>query len=110
MAVYSATVDISWGRMTSSISSAFSPLAHVFFFLYSLLLRLQMFQIKKICCIGAGYVGGPTCSVIAEMCPEITVTVVDVNESRIKAWNSDTLPIYEVLHLCNYSKEPSVMQ
>uniref|UniRef100_A0A671NRF4 UDP-glucose 6-dehydrogenase n=1 Tax=Sinocyclocheilus anshuiensis TaxID=1608454 RepID=A0A671NRF4_9TELE len=54
-----------------------------------------MFQIKKICCIGAGYVGGPTCSVIASMCPEITVTVVDVNESRIKAWNSDTLPIYE---------------
>ncbi|KAF6733439.1 UDP-glucose 6-dehydrogenase [Oryzias melastigma] len=54
-----------------------------------------MFQIKKICCIGAGYVGGPTCSVIAQMCPEITVTVVDVNESRIKAWNSDTLPIYE---------------
>ena len=33
---------------------------------------------------------------IAQMCPEITVTVVDVNESRIKAWNSDTLPIYEV--------------
>lgn len=59
----------------------------------------QMFQIKKICCIGAGYVGGPTCSVIASMCPEITVTVVDVNESRIKAWNSDTLPIYEVTTL-----------
>ncbi len=58
-----------------------------------------MFQIKKICCIGAGYVGGPTCSVIASMCPEITVTVVDVNESRIKAWNSDTLPIYEVTML-----------
>lgn len=55
-----------------------------------------MFQIKRICCIGAGYVGGPTCSVIAQMCPEVTVTVVDVNESRIKAWNSDTLPIYEV--------------
>uniref|UniRef100_A0A3P9IUE5 UDP-glucose 6-dehydrogenase n=2 Tax=Oryzias latipes TaxID=8090 RepID=A0A3P9IUE5_ORYLA len=54
-----------------------------------------MFQIKRICCIGAGYVGGPTCSVIAQMCPEVTVTVVDVNESRIKAWNSDTLPIYE---------------
>ncbi|KAK2918989.1 hypothetical protein Q8A73_003360 [Channa argus] len=54
-----------------------------------------MFQIKRICCIGAGYVGGPTCTVIAQMCPEITVTVVDVNESRIKAWNSDTLPIYE---------------
>lgn len=56
----------------------------------------QMFQIKRICCIGAGYVGGPTCSVIAQMCPEITVTVVDINDSRIKAWNSDTLPIYEV--------------
>lgn len=55
-----------------------------------------MVQIRKICCIGAGYVGGPTCSVIASMCPEVTVTVVDVNESRIKAWNSDTLPIYEV--------------
>uniref|UniRef100_A0A3B3WVA1 UDP-glucose 6-dehydrogenase n=1 Tax=Poecilia mexicana TaxID=48701 RepID=A0A3B3WVA1_9TELE len=54
-----------------------------------------MFEIKRICCIGAGYVGGPTCSVIAQMCPEITVTVVDVNETRIKAWNSDTLPIYE---------------
>ena len=55
-----------------------------------------MFQIKKVCCIGAGYVGGPTCTVIAQMCPEITVTVVDINESRINAWNSDTLPIYEV--------------
>lgn len=57
-----------------------------------------MFEIKKICCIGAGYVGGPTCSVIAHMCPEIRVTVVDVNESRINAWNSPTLPIYEVNH------------
>lgn len=55
-----------------------------------------MFEIKKICCIGAGYVGGPTCSVIAQMCPNIKVTVVDVNEARINAWNSDTLPIYEV--------------
>uniref|UniRef100_A0A8K9WS11 UDP-glucose 6-dehydrogenase n=1 Tax=Oncorhynchus mykiss TaxID=8022 RepID=A0A8K9WS11_ONCMY len=54
-----------------------------------------MFQINRICCIGAGYVGGPTCSVIAHMCPEIHVTVVDVNETRINAWNSDTLPIYE---------------
>nr|XP_005897416.1 PREDICTED: UDP-glucose 6-dehydrogenase isoform X2 [Bos mutus] len=54
-----------------------------------------MFEIKKICCIGAGYVGGPTCSVIAHMCPEIRVTVVDINESRINAWNSPTLPIYE---------------
>uniref|UniRef100_A0AAQ5YJW9 UDP-glucose/GDP-mannose dehydrogenase N-terminal domain-containing protein n=1 Tax=Amphiprion ocellaris TaxID=80972 RepID=A0AAQ5YJW9_AMPOC len=39
--------------------------------------------------------GGPICRVIAEMCPEMTVTVVDVSESRIKAWNSDTLTIYE---------------
>ncbi|KAM3831646.1 UDP-glucose 6-dehydrogenase isoform 1-T1 [Vipera latastei] len=54
-----------------------------------------MLEIKKICCIGAGYVGGPTCSVIAQMCPKIQVTVVDVNEARITAWNSDTLPIYE---------------
>ncbi|ETE61850.1 UDP-glucose 6-dehydrogenase [Ophiophagus hannah] len=54
-----------------------------------------MFEIKKICCIGAGYVGGPTCSVIAQMCPKIKVTVVDVNEARIGAWNSDILPIYE---------------
>lgn len=59
-----------------------------------------MFEIKKICCIGAGYVGGPTCSVIAQMCPSIKVTVVDVNEARINAWNSDTLPIYEVNLSC----------
>lgn len=59
-----------------------------------------MFEIKKICCIGAGYVGGPTCSVIAQMCPNIKVTVVDVNEARINAWNSDTLPIYEVNVTC----------
>ena len=49
----------------------------------------------KICSIGAGYVGGPTMVVIAEQCPEIQVTVVDVNEDRIKAWNSDQLPVYE---------------
>ncbi len=51
--------------------------------------------IRKICCIGAGYVGGPTCSVIAFKCPEIQVTVVDISQSRINAWNSDELPIYE---------------
>uniref|UniRef100_A0A673X495 UDP-glucose 6-dehydrogenase n=1 Tax=Salmo trutta TaxID=8032 RepID=A0A673X495_SALTR len=55
-----------------------------------------MVEVRKICCIGAGYVGGPTCSVIAQMCPEVTVTVVDVNEDRIRAWNSDSLPIFEV--------------
>ncbi len=49
----------------------------------------------KICCIGAGYVGGPTMAMIAYKAPDITVTVVDLNEKRIAAWNSDTLPIYE---------------
>lgn len=52
--------------------------------------------IKKICCIGAGYVGGPTCSVIAYKCPDIQVTVCDRNEERIEQWNSPKLPIYEV--------------
>lgn len=66
-----------------------------------------MFEIKKICCIGAGYVGGPTCSVIAQMCPNIKVTVVDVNEARINAWNSDTLPIYEVNVSCCLSLLPA---
>ena len=50
---------------------------------------------KNIVCIGAGYVGGPTMSVIAEQCSGHKVTVVDLNEERIAAWNSDTLPIYE---------------
>jgi UDPglucose 6-dehydrogenase len=49
----------------------------------------------KICCIGAGYVGGPTMAVIAQKAPHIRVTVVDLNQRRIDAWNSDTLPIYE---------------
>jgi len=52
-------------------------------------------SVKEICCIGAGYVGGPTCSVIALKCPHIKVTVVDINQSRIDQWNSDELPIYE---------------
>ena len=55
-----------------------------------------MAVVKKICCVGAGYVGGPTCSVIALNCPEIEVTVVDLSQPRIDAWNSDKLPIYEV--------------
>ena len=57
-----------------------------------------MKKIKKICCIGAGYVGGPTMAVIAQKCPEIKVTVVDINPKRIASWNSDNLdelPIYE---------------
>ena len=49
----------------------------------------------KICCIGAGYVGGPTMAMIACKAPDIEVRVVDMNAGRIAAWNSDTLPIYE---------------
>ena len=49
----------------------------------------------KICCIGAGYVGGPTMAMIARKCEDITVTVVDVNAERIAEWNSDELPIFE---------------
>mmetsp|Transcript_22957 Transcript_22957/g.91049 ORF Transcript_22957/g.91049 Transcript_22957/m.91049 type:complete len:472 (-) Transcript_22957:529-1944(-) len=49
----------------------------------------------KICCMGAGYVGGPTMAVIAKMCPKILVTVVDLSKKQIDAWNSDNLPIYE---------------
>jgi UDPglucose 6-dehydrogenase len=54
-------------------------------------------KIKNICCIGAGYVGGPTMSVIALKCPHINVTVVDANPDKIKEWNGplNELPIYE---------------
>ena len=54
-------------------------------------------QIKNICCIGAGYVGGPTMAVIALKCPHINVTVVDANPEKIKAWNGplEQLPVYE---------------
>ena len=55
-------------------------------------------KIKKICCIGAGYVGGPTMAVIAQKNPDIIVNVVDINKQRIDEWNSKdltNLPIYE---------------
>lgn len=54
-------------------------------------------RVQQICCIGAGYVGGPTCAVIALKCPHIRVTIVDLNQARIDAWNSPdfNLPIYE---------------
>ena len=54
-------------------------------------------EVKNICCIGAGYVGGPTMAVIALKCPHINVTVVDANPDKIKAWNGplDELPVYE---------------
>ncbi|MBW0166554.1 MAG: nucleotide sugar dehydrogenase [Vulcanococcus sp.] len=54
--------------------------------------------IRTICCIGAGYVGGPTMAVIADRCPGIQVTVVDLNAERIAAWNDpdlSRLPVYE---------------
>ena len=50
---------------------------------------------KNILCIGAGYVGGPTMTVIANKCPEYKVTVVDISQERIDAWNSDQLPLFE---------------
>ena len=50
---------------------------------------------KTILCIGAGYVGGPTMAVIADKCPDYKVIVADINEKRINAWNSSTLPIFE---------------
>lgn len=55
-------------------------------------------KITNICCIGAGYVGGPTMAVIAQQCPHIKVNVVDINPERIAAWNDknlDSLPVYE---------------
>tara|TARA_B100000482_G_scaffold14654_1_gene10150 strand:- start:575 stop:2017 length:1443 start_codon:yes stop_codon:yes gene_type:complete len=55
-------------------------------------------SIRSICCIGAGYVGGPTMAVIADQCPDVQVTVVDINQTRINAWNDSDLsklPVYE---------------
>jgi len=62
-------------------------------------------KISSICCIGAGYVGGPTMAMIAAKCPGIQVTVADINQTRIDAWNSDVLPVYEpglldLVHSC----------
>ena len=55
-------------------------------------------KIRTICCVGAGYVGGPSMAVIADRCPEIDVFVVDSNLERLNAWNNQDLsklPIYE---------------
>tara|TARA_B110000003_G_C16625330_1_gene524672 strand:+ start:212 stop:1588 length:1377 start_codon:yes stop_codon:yes gene_type:complete len=55
-------------------------------------------KIKNICCIGAGYVGGPTMAVIALKCPEIKINIVDINKNKIDQWNSknlDKLPVFE---------------
>jgi UDPglucose 6-dehydrogenase len=61
-------------------------------------MKMEEMKITKICCIGAGYVGGPTMAVIAQKCPHIQVTVVDLNTERIASWNDedvDNIPIYE---------------
>jgi UDPglucose 6-dehydrogenase len=62
--------------------------------LFILIVQVTLLNMK-ITCIGAGYVGGPTMAVIAQSCPDITVTVVDISVPRIAAWNSDSLPVYE---------------
>ena len=60
-------------------------------------MAFEKMKIKKITCIGAGYVGGPTMAVIAQKCPEIKVTVVDSNKKKIEAWNGpiEGLPVFE---------------
>ena len=48
--------------------------------------------------MGAGYVGGPTMAVLAHNCPNLQVTVVDVNTDKISRWNDhDTskIPVFE---------------
>src|SRR5699024_10143464 len=65
---------------------------------YTIIKRHLSMTIHKIACIGAGYVGGPTMSVIAQKNPNIQVTAVDMNHERIAAWNDDdlnNLPVYE---------------
>ena len=55
-------------------------------------------KIKNVCCIGAGFVGGPTMAVMSKFCKEITFNVVDINQKRIDEWNNEDLnklPVYE---------------
>ena len=56
----------------------------------------------KICCIGAGYVGGPTMAVIASNCPHIQVRVVDISQKRIDQWNSNQLVRFSSLLAQSY--------
>ncbi len=61
-------------------------------------LQIKSTEVKNICCIGAGYVGGPSMAVIAKYCPEIQINVVDINKNRINLWNDknlNNLPIFE---------------
>ena len=60
--------------------------------------KVNKHKIKKVCCIGAGYVGGPTMVVFADKCPNINFHVVDTNKEKIEAWNNqdlNKLPVYE---------------
>ena len=60
--------------------------------------QIKDFKINKICCVGAGYVGGPSMAVLAYKCPNIIVNVVDIDKKKISKWNSQNLlnlPIYE---------------
>ena len=55
-------------------------------------------MVQTICCIGAGYVGGPSMAVMADRCPGLDITVVDLDQARIDAWNNlgrGPLPVYE---------------
>ena len=55
-------------------------------------------MLSNICCIGAGYVGGPSMAVIADKCIDLNVNVVDINQNLIDLWNSkdlSKLPIFE---------------
>ena len=57
---------------------------------------MSKYKIRNICCIGAGYVGGPTMAVFADKCPDNSITVVDTNVSRIDAWNSEDLSLIPI--------------
>ena len=59
---------------------------------------LSPIKIRKICCIGAGYVGGPTMSVIADKCSDLEIRVVDINKERIAAWNDKDLSKLPILN------------
>lgn len=52
-------------------------------------------MIENVACVGAGYVGGPSCAVIASQCPDVNVTVCDMNENLINQWNGSSVPIHE---------------
>ncbi len=56
------------------------------------------YSVRNICCIGAGYVGGPTMTIMASKNPDLIFKVVDINKTRIESWNDDNLtnlPVFE---------------